>query len=156
MSTIKQNLKRGIEEKDWSLVISAYEALSGEKIQQTKQSSTDDFIFRMNREEPKKSASREIEQVQESESSNSEKIEAKAVDFRSERRFNMFVDDNTEALADKEFDNAVKPPRLTKKGERREHLVKTTCVRCNKQFDVHPDLYKGYICNKCQARISRV
>lgn len=156
MSTIKQNLKRGIEEKDWSLVIAAYEALSGEKIQQTKQSSTDDFIFRMNREEPRRTASRDVEQEHESESSTKEKIEAKAIDFRSERRFNMFVDDNTEALADKEFDKTVKPARLTKKGERRESLVETTCVKCNKQFKVHPDLYKGYICNKCQARISRV
>jgi|TARA_B110001454_G_C12603402_1_gene385503 hypothetical protein len=138
-------IKSGIQKNNMILVSEGFEDLTGEKViaedeqevvETEKEDAGDSFIT----------------STRSSETSGKSRI-ARSEPLDITDRENTFVDDGTEASEDTAVDKklAVKPP--VERTRRIFKRISTTCVSCNKNFEIHPTLVReNYKCDNCITR----
>lgn len=140
MASIPEMLKEAYNSKNWSIVSDVYFNLTGTRLMDGIYNPKQDFIS------PKTEQKYEMPQSP----NNKKYARTEAIDL-NKSKFNMFVDNGTEAVEDKAIDKILcKNGPVPKINARPSEMVNVICKKCKKTITVSESLAKrNFICNDC-------
>lgn len=143
MSSIADLLKEAFEKKDWGIVSLVYQNLTGSAL-------SDNTIF-----QPRQQTSNVPQRQQKfipTPDAGKTYARTESVDT-SKTKFNIFVDDGTEEVNDKEIDKKLRNKNPIPRNRGNE-LINIVCTTCGNMYEVNRNYIsipkgRGYTCDKC-------
>lgn len=157
---ITDKLLKGIQSKDWQLIIEVYETLSGQRYEEQID------VIEKTIPQKKKAAKKKPKQVQVQDSPEEESDEVSATLIESEyvttkrqpkkatkKRKNLFESMNITIEKEPGYDKINDKVKRTPRNRPAFKPVQVKCTRCGKEESVAPIFARdGYKCNKCAGR----
>lgn len=154
IADIENSLELAIDDRNWSYVANAYEAISGESIDIPEAEPDNALKSVMARLEKLENMGNE--QTTTAKSKNSKKGRPSKNKRQSGNRFDTMTDLLGDAAKENGFDKINDNIKPCERNRPAFSYKNVTCRECNRSMDVHPMFAKeNYVCDKCVGRMGR-